>query len=89
MSQATGNLVNMADDELKTLVREFRTSVSADLDAQHRRLDDFSDEVRQRFSTVETAIVNEIRDMSGRIDRRLERVESRIGDLEDRSNGNS
>jgi len=84
----------MADEELETLVREFRTSVSADLEAQHKRLDDFSDEVRQRFGTIETAIVNEIRDMSGRIDRRLERVESRIGDvetrigdLEDRSNG--
>jgi hypothetical protein len=79
----------MADEELKTLVRGFRTSVAADLDAQHKRLDDLSDEVRQRIGTAETAIVNEIRDMSGRLDRRLERVESRITDLEARSNGDT
>lgn len=74
----------MADDDLKTIVREFRTSVAADLEAQHRRIDDLSDEVRRRIGTAETAIVNEIRDLSGRLDRRLERVEGRMGEIETR-----
>jgi len=74
----------VADDDLKTIVREFRTSVAADLEAQHRRIDDLSDEVRRRIGTAETAIVNEIRDLSGRLDRRLERVEGRMGEIETR-----
>lgn len=72
------------DDDLKTMVREFRTSVTADLEAAHRRIDDLSDEVRRRIGTAETAILNEIRDLSGRLDRRLERVEVRMGELETR-----
>jgi len=70
------------DDDLKTMVREFRASVAADLEAQHRRIDDLSDEIRRRIGTAETAIVNEIRDLGGRLDRRLERVEIRIGELD-------
>jgi hypothetical protein len=31
------------DDDLKTMVREFRASVAADLEAQHRRIDELSD----------------------------------------------
>ena len=72
----------MPDDDLKTMVREFRASVAADLEAQHRRIDDLSDEIRRRIGTAETAIVNEIRDLGGRLDRRLERVEIRIGELD-------
>ncbi|MBM3658034.1 MAG: hypothetical protein FJW95_00825 [Actinobacteria bacterium] len=72
----------MPDDDLKTMVREFRASVAADLEAQHRRIDDLSDEIRRRIGTAETAIVNEIRDLGGRIDRRLERVEIRIGEID-------
>ena len=71
----------MPDDDLKTMVREFRASVAADLEAQHRRIDELSDEVRRRIGIAEIAILNEIRDMSGRLDRRLERVEIRIGEL--------
>ena len=72
----------MPDDDLKTMVREFRASVAADLEAQHRRIDDLSDEIRRRIGTAETAIVNEIRDLGGRLDRRLERLEIRIGELD-------
>jgi hypothetical protein len=68
----------MSDEELKTLVREFRASVVADLEAQHRRMDDFADEMRNRIATAETAILNEIRDLGKRIDRRLERIESQL-----------
>ncbi len=74
----------MPEDDLKTMVREFRASVAADLEAQHRRIDDLSDEVRRRIGTAETAILNEIRDLSGRLDRRLERVEVRMGEIEAR-----
>jgi hypothetical protein len=40
------------------------------------------DKIRRRIGTAETAIVNEIRDLGGRIDRRLERVEIRIGEID-------
>ncbi len=72
----------VADEELKTMVREFRSSVAADLEAVHRRIDGFSNEIRGRISTAETAILNEIRDLSGRLDRRFERLEVRVTDLE-------
>ncbi len=79
----------MADEELKTMVREFRSSVAADLEAMqrqietvHRRIDGFSNEIRNRISTSETAILNEIRDLSGRLDRRFERLEVRVTELE-------
>lgn len=70
----------MADEDVKTIVREFRTSVSADLNALHRNIEELKDETRQRFTTMETAILNEIRDLGGR----LERVASRVGDVEGR-----
>ena len=77
----------MPDGELKPLIREFRASVATDLEAQHRRIDDLNDEVRKRIGTAETAILNEIRDLSGRLDRRLERVESRMETIEGRLTG--
>ncbi len=40
----------MADDDLRTLVREFRTSVSDDLSATHRQMAELSDEVRARIT---------------------------------------
>ena len=70
----------MADDDVKTMVREFRTSVSGDLAALHRNIEDLKDEMRQRLATVETAILNEIRDLGGR----LERVAGRVDDVEGR-----
>lgn len=72
----------MADQDLKTMVRDFRASVSADLAAAHRRIDDFSAEVRSRINTAETAILNEIRDLGGRLDRRLERLTVRMHEIE-------
>jgi len=72
------------EDDLETMVREFRASVAADLETQHRRIDGLSDEVRRRIGTAETAILNGIRDLRGRLDRRLERVEVRTGEIEAR-----
>lgn len=93
-------------EDLKTLIREFRTSVTADLADVHRRIDEFAEEVRARFAsqteemsvrfgnaddridtldrrvrTAETAILNEIRALADRFDRRLERVELELYDL--------
>ena len=65
-------------DDMRDVVREFRASVSADLDAQHRRLDEFGSEMRSRITTTETTIVNELRALSERIDRRLDRIERRL-----------
>jgi hypothetical protein len=72
----------VADEDLKTMVRDFRASVATDLEAAHRRIDEFSAEVRSRITTAEMAILNEIRDLSGRLDRRLERVEVRVTELD-------
>lgn len=72
----------MPDDDLTQMFQDFRTSVSADLANQHRRLDEFSDEFRTRIRTAETAIVNEIRSLAGRFDLRLGRIESRLAGLE-------
>ena len=72
----------VADQDIKTIVREFRASVSEDLAAAHRHIDEFSDEIRNRITTAETAILNELRDLSGRLDRRLERLEGRMGELD-------
>jgi hypothetical protein len=74
----------VADQDLQTMVREFRTSVSADLEAAHRRIDEFSTEIRHRITTAETAILNEIRDLDGRLDRRLERLEVRMTEVDAR-----
>lgn len=85
----------MTDDDLRTLVREFRTSVSDDLAEQHRRFDAFSDENRQhlaevydrisglerRLAIAETSIMNEIRALSNRFDLRLGRMENRLNEL--------
>jgi hypothetical protein len=79
--------VLVADEDVKTIVREFRTSVSADLAAAHRKIEDFKDEMRKRIATAETAILNEIRDMGVRLDLRLERVEVRLGEVEGRLGG--
>ena len=75
---------SVPDGELRALVRDFRTSVATDLEAQHRRIADLNDEVRKRIGTAETAILSEIRDLSSRLDRRLERVESRMETIEGR-----
>jgi len=77
------------DDDIRRTVLEFRASVTADLDSMHRRLDVFFDEMRdraaqtdERVRTAETAILNEIRAMSSRLDLRLERIEGRLDHLE-------
>jgi hypothetical protein len=75
-------MILMPDDDLKQMIREFKASVAADLADQHRRLDEFSDEVRTRIGTAETAIVNEIRSLASRFDLRLGRIESRLRGIE-------
>lgn len=72
----------MSDEELRTLIRDFKASVSSDLADQHRRMDEFSDEIRTRITTAETAIINEIRALSNRFDLRLGRMETRLDGLE-------
>lgn len=72
----------MPDDDLKAMFREFKASVSADLADQHRRMDEYFDEVRSRIGTAEAAIVNEIRSLANRFDLRLGRIESRLGAIE-------
>lgn len=72
----------MTDDDLRQVIRDFRASVSSDLGDQHRRLDEFGDELRRRITTAETTVVNEIRALSDRLDRRLARIESRLNELE-------
>ena len=72
----------VTDDDIRRIVREFRASVSVDLDAQHRRLDEFGDEMRRRITTAETTIVNELRSLGERLDTRLGRIESRLSDME-------
>jgi hypothetical protein len=82
----------MTEDDLRTIVREFRASVSADLAEQHRRMDAFADEMRdhvrlvgdriellsQRVGTSEVGIINEIRAVANRFDARMERIEHRL-----------
>lgn len=86
----------MPDDDLRTLLRDFRASVATDLEATHRRMDSFTDEARrrandtnerirgleekidrvdERLRIAEIAIVNEIRALAERFDRRLARLE--------------
>lgn len=74
----------MADEDLRTLVREFRTSVSDDLSATHRQMAELSDEVRARITTAETAILNAVRDMGRDIDRRLTRIEKGLSEMDAR-----
>lgn len=79
----------MADDDLRTMIRDFRAAVSATLDDHGRRLDqlegrmdglegrvaELTDEVRDRTRTMEVSILNAIRDLARGVDRRLSRLE--------------
>ncbi|CAN5304081.1 hypothetical protein BH23ACT9_BH23ACT9_32050 [soil metagenome] len=82
------------EEDLLTLVRQFRTSVSDDLTATHRQMDALRDEVRIRIETSETAILNSIRDLGQGLDRRMTGLELtgastdiRLGRVEDRLTG--
>ncbi len=74
----------MADDDLRTLVREFRTSLSDDLSATHRQMTELSDEVRAQITMAETAILNAVRDLGRDIDRRLTHLERRPSETDGR-----
>ena len=74
----------MADDDLGTLVRELRTSVSDDLSATHRQMAELSDEVRARITTAETAILNAVRDLGRDVDPRLSHIEKRLSESDGR-----
>lgn len=76
-------LPGVAADDIKTLLREFKASVSADLTATHQRMDHLEDEVRQRLRTMETAILNAIRDTSRETSRRFEDVDRRFDEMGD------
>ncbi len=82
----TGRIVDrMADDDLKTLVLEFRASVAADLTTAHRRIDELGDEMRQRFATTELAMMNALRDHSKETDRRLGHIDAELATLREDS----
>ncbi|CAN5510601.1 hypothetical protein BH23ACT9_BH23ACT9_15080 [soil metagenome] len=72
------------DDDLRTLVREFRTSVAADLAATHQQMVEFADEVRNRITTSETAVLNAIRDLRRDMDWRHDRTDERLADVDAR-----
>jgi septal ring factor EnvC (AmiA/AmiB activator) len=67
--------------DLRTLVRAFRTSVSEEQAAIHRQMSDLATEVRQRLTTVETAMLNGLRDLSQRSDRRFTELERDVADV--------
>lgn len=75
------------DEDLRTIVRDFRTSVSDDLTAAHRQMSELADEVRTRLTTTETAILNAVGDLGRDLDRRLLQVERRLADAEARFQG--
>lgn len=81
----------MPDDDVRLLVREFRESVAHDLDGMADRMQnleirvgDLENEVRQRISTMEQAILNAIRDLSQDNNRRFTAIDRRLGDPEAR-----
>lgn len=87
----------MADDDLRKMLGDFRSSVSTEFAVVGGRLDrlegrvdglevrvvELTDEMRTRFVTMETAILNSIRDLGVTFTRRLDDHERRIGGLED------
>lgn len=70
-----------ADDDLRTLVLEFRASVSADLTTAHRRIDELGNEMRKRLATTELAMMNALRDHSKETDRRLGHIDAELATL--------
>lgn len=88
----------MADEDLRTMVREFRESMTeavADIieriegagrriDENSRRIEEQGNELRHRISVAETAILNTIRDQARLYDRRTTRLEVRVDRMEDR-----
>jgi chromosome segregation ATPase len=75
------------EDDLRTMVREFRESVSGDLSVTHRQMRDLANEVRQRLTTAETALLNALRDHALETDRRFTRLEQDVVDLHGRLDG--
>ncbi|CAN5417015.1 hypothetical protein BH23ACT9_BH23ACT9_20110 [soil metagenome] len=77
------------DDDLRKVIRDFRSSVSAQFDEHGRRLGsleqrmegiegrvgELTEEFRTRTQTMETAILHAIRDLARDMDRRLTRLE--------------
>lgn len=71
----------MDEADLKNLVRAFRASVTEDQAAIHRQMTDLATEVRQRIATFETAVLNGLRDLSQRTDRRFTLVEQGLAEV--------
>jgi chromosome segregation ATPase len=67
--------------DLRTLVRAFRASVSEDQAAIHRQMSDLATEVRQRITTVETAMLNGLRDLGQWTDRRFTELERDVAEV--------
>ncbi len=75
------------EEELRTMVREFRASVSEDLHATHQRMDQLAHDLRTRINTLETAVLNTLRDNTRETDRRLSRLEQQWAVIDERLDG--
>jgi tetrahydromethanopterin S-methyltransferase subunit G len=86
------------DDDLRRMLREFRTSTAHEFAAVHGRIDDLAadmrrgmaelrQEMRQDMGTWNTTILNAISELAGRMDRRFDRLETRVDGLEERVDG--
>lgn len=67
----------VTEDDLRTMLREFRSSVAEDLDAQNRRIATFTEEMRRRFTQIEERVASLERTVST-LDERLGQVDERI-----------
>ncbi|MEE8601170.1 hypothetical protein [Euzebya tangerina] len=84
------------DEDFKRMMLEFRSSAMGEFDRFDKRfgglegrmeslegnMRDLQHEFRQRTLTMETAILNSIRDLSRSMDRRFEQVDRRLDRLE-------
>jgi hypothetical protein len=59
-----GSTVPDHDDELRRMLREFRTSTAHEFAAVHRRLDALREEMRQDLRTSSTTILKAIREFA-------------------------
>jgi polyhydroxyalkanoate synthesis regulator phasin len=82
------------DDDLRRMLREFRTSTAHEFAAVHNRIDGLDGridalrhEMRQDMRTWNTTILNAISELAGRMDRRFDRLEIRVDGLEERVDG--
>lgn len=77
----------MDEDDLRTLVREFKASVVIELADTNRRIAEQGVELRQRITMVENGLHNAIRDAARDTDMRIGHLENRTQEVEVRLTG--